>query len=383
MSCPFKTMFGGSGGVASQATSTSEKQDVSRCPFASVFSDNTGSSEARLKNDAVESSSVPSSRANPTKDATSSSEHRCPLGFGTSSGPKFTILHCRICRSLLYDCVQLDPCEHKFCSFCVERFEACPLCGADIQNLSKDEKMQDVVNKYIEVHSKNHTIWELDSDLPTEKVDDPLGLERCASTFYLQLGLRSYMGGNLEAAKGRLGLCCNDLEEQVNGHEGVDDQVRCQLGAVCGSLGDCCRRLGDVGTSMEHYQRSALHLRAVHGNPEANSELCVTLNKLGDLRFYEDDVTAARDSYAEALDVRKRSVDETDDPSAEQLLELAVSLTKVADAEQVLGMKAESERAFREAKGVLKRLKQKESHLNGGQSGLFSSLVSFLDGKDD
>lgn len=56
---------------------------------------------------------------------------QCPMGFTASEGPRMTQLHCVICKSLLYDCVQLS-CSCKYCRYCVANFSDCPLCGADI-----------------------------------------------------------------------------------------------------------------------------------------------------------------------------------------------------------------------------------------------------------
>eukprot|EP00803_Ostreobium_quekettii_P005416 evm.model.scf_298.5 EVM.evm.TU.scf_298.5 scf_298:23621-26085(+) len=275
-------------------------------------------------------------------DGVSTSGGVCPLGFGTSQGPKFSSLHCPLCKCLFHECVRLAVCGHRYCRFCASRCRDCPTCGADVQGIEDDAEMQGLVDKYIDAHCVNHTIWELESGEPVDKhrglkVDDPTGLQRCSATFFLQLGLRSYMSGNYVAARQRLLRCKAELHKLMqkgSQESSVDVALWCQLGAVCGVLGDCSRRCGDSEAAAHHYLDSVNHLKQAEGNDEATRELAVSLNKLGDLHFYGNDVQAAREKYAEALDVRRKQQQKSH--SDEQVLEIAVSLTKVADADQVM-----------------------------------------------
>lgn len=66
---------------------------------------------------------------------------QCPMGFTASDGPRMTQLHCVICKSLLYDCVQLS-CSCKYCRYCVANFSDCPLCGADITSRTAATDLQ-------------------------------------------------------------------------------------------------------------------------------------------------------------------------------------------------------------------------------------------------
>ena len=66
---------------------------------------------------------------------------QCPMGFSASDGPRMTQFHCVICKSLLYDCVQLS-CSCKYCRHCVQNFKDCPLCGADIHSRSPAPELQ-------------------------------------------------------------------------------------------------------------------------------------------------------------------------------------------------------------------------------------------------
>ena len=66
---------------------------------------------------------------------------QCPMGFTAADGPRMTQFHCVICKSLLYDCVQLS-CSCKYCRYCVAAFHDCPLCGADITSRTHEPKLQ-------------------------------------------------------------------------------------------------------------------------------------------------------------------------------------------------------------------------------------------------
>ena len=68
---------------------------------------------------------------------------QCPMGFTAADGPRMTQLHCVICKSLLYDCVKLS-CSCKYCRYCVENFQDCPLCGADITSRTAESELQGV-----------------------------------------------------------------------------------------------------------------------------------------------------------------------------------------------------------------------------------------------
>ena len=106
------------------AASVSSAQDAppAVCPMGHGFE--PGAAHARL--DDAESSPTPA---------------QCPMGFTASDGPRMTQLHCVICKSLLYDCVQLS-CSCKYCRYCVANFSDCPLCGADIISRTAATKLQ-------------------------------------------------------------------------------------------------------------------------------------------------------------------------------------------------------------------------------------------------
>lgn len=66
---------------------------------------------------------------------------QCPMGFSSADGPRMTEFHCVICKSLLYDTVQLG-CSCRYCRHCVAAYNDCPLCGADISSRTPDPKLQ-------------------------------------------------------------------------------------------------------------------------------------------------------------------------------------------------------------------------------------------------
>ena len=90
----------------------------------------------------------------------------------------------------------------------------------------------------------------------------------------LQLGLRSFAGGNIDAALHRLSTCEQQLRamlpdagasrDTANGAEAgaaLGEQLSIQLGAVCGSLGDCHRRLGNADEAASSYRESVVQLQ--------------------------------------------------------------------------------------------------------------------------
>ena len=82
-------------------------------------------------------------------------------------------------------------------------------------------------------------------------------------------------------------------------------------------------------------------MSACRPDAELRKTLSVALNKLGDLQYLRQSLPAARDSYHEALAVRRTALREAEagiheGPAlAERHVDMAVSLAKVADIEKV------------------------------------------------
>lgn len=189
------------------------------------------------------------------------------------------------------------------------------------------------------------------------QVDVGLTLDSSPASFYLALGLRSFVGRNLKAAAARLRRCKQEIEAQggegggavqqevpggalaaleaqagmpggaaaaagpaatadtvqstasSSGHAAITvagsgaaaqgsactpvlsldaATLACRLGAVCGSLGDCYRQMGDLPAAAAAYEESCGHVRPVAEEDAAAAHaLSVSLNKLGDLVYVQ------------------------------------------------------------------------------------------------
>jgi len=101
--------------------------------------------------------------------------------------------------------------------------------------------------------------------------------------------------------------------------------------------------------------------------------LSVSLNKIGDLRYYDGDLQSARNYYARSLDVRRNAVEEHS-TVASQVIDLATSLAKVADVDRNLGNESAAVEGFEEAIQCLEKLK-----LDSKQANLEQRRFSVLD----
>ncbi|KAK9813209.1 hypothetical protein WJX72_010640 [[Myrmecia] bisecta] len=260
-------------------------------------------------------------------------------------------LQCARCHALYYDCVKLS-CGDRFCRFCIAPSQDCVLCGADIKVRESDKETQSLVDAYIEAHSNEHTVQEVDGKAVVKTDELPVSGASKKAAFFLQQGLRAFAGGNHPSALTRLSLCKEELLKNV-AEGGYNTELCCQLGAVCGSQGDCCRYLGQPDAAASCYQESVRHLKeSGETNLEVAHALSVSLNKLGDLQHWCGDLAAARTYYAEGLQVRRDAVGSAaagDESLASLKLDLAVSLTKVADAEQALDKQDAAHKLFKEA----------------------------------
>lgn len=127
-SCP---MSGASANAAPAAAASAATPPS--CPFSGASATKPPSQAAALV-----TSDAPGAAAAPAQQGGT-----CPLGFGgTGSGPRMSVLHCTLCRSLLFDAHKINGCGHVFCKECVSRFQDCPVCGADVTGLSPDTAAQ-------------------------------------------------------------------------------------------------------------------------------------------------------------------------------------------------------------------------------------------------
>lgn len=299
---------------------------------------------------------------------------QCPMGFTASDGPRMTQLHCVICKSLLYDCVQLS-CSCKYCRYCVASFSDCPLCGADIISRTAATELQEMVDTYINAHAGTQNLFDIGKTQNEVKVGEATSQSR--SAFLLQLAVRSAAGGNHPAAIDRLGLCKAELLKQVT-REGHTVPLCSQLGAVCGSQGDCHRQMEQSEQAKACYEESVQHLMACQSNDaEVKQPLSVSYNKLGDLEYGLGNVEAAMNWYKQGLCIREEAVQGSQLAGPSEQLDVAVSTIKVADACQALGREDEANQSFNKAL----QLVQDIQHRNQGFPAVLAKcegLLSFL-----
>ncbi|KAL0034657.1 hypothetical protein WJX77_001447 [Trebouxia sp. C0004] len=299
---------------------------------------------------------------------------QCPMGFTASDGPRMTQLHCVICKSLLYDCVQLS-CSCKYCRYCVASFSDCPLCGADITSRTAATELQGMVDTYINAHAGTQNLFDIGKAKNDVKVDEATSQSR--SAFLLQLAVRSAAGGNHPAAIDRLGLCKAELLKQVE-REGRTVPLCSQLGAVCGSQGDCHRQLEQSEQAKACYEESIGHLKACPSNDaEVKQPLSVSYNKLGDLEYGLGNVEAAVNWYKQGLCIREGAVQGSQLAGPSEQLDVAVSTIKVADACQALGREDEANQSFNKALQLVRDIQ----HCNQDYPAVLAKcegLMSFL-----
>nr|XP_043609810.1 protein NCA1 [Erigeron canadensis] len=318
------------------------------------------SKETQNKQDSGESNVIPA---------------KCPFGYDSQTF-KLGPFSCLICQALLFDSSRCVPCTHVFCKACISRFNDCPLCGADIEKIEADANLQSVVDRFIDGHAriKRSPLDTDEKQAVGEKktvIYEDVSLERGA--FLVQQAMRAFRANNVESAKSRLSICAQDIREQLE-VAGNTSELCSQLGAVLGMLGDCCRAMGDGKSAVAYFDESVSFLSKVETDDlEVTHTLSVSLNKIGDLKYYEGDLQAARDHYFQALEVRRNAIkDSSKAPS--QVLDVAVSLAKVADVDRNLDAEDAATEGFQEAISLLESLK-----INSEENALEQRRLSVLD----
>ncbi|CAL5330756.1 unnamed protein product [Camellia sinensis] len=310
---------------------------------------------------------------------------KCPFGYDSQTF-KLGPFSCMICQALLFESCKCVPCSHVYlllilqmvCYFlktraCISRFKDCPLCGADIEKIEADTNLQNVVDRFIEGHARikrsqvNTDEEEAVGERKTVIYED-VSLERGA--FLVQQAMRAFRAHNVESAKSRLSLCAEDIREQLE-RMGNTSELCSQLGAVLG-----VRALGDAGSAVTYFEESADFLKKVPTDDlEIIHTLSVSLNKVGDLKYYDGDLQAARSYYFQSLNVRRDAIkNHTSSPS--QILDMAVSLAKVADVDRNIGNEDVAIDGFQEAIKLLDSLILKSEEVGLEQRRL--SVLEFL-----
>ncbi|EEF36838.1 protein NCA1 [Ricinus communis] len=302
---------------------------------------------------------------------------KCPLGYDSRSF-KIGPLSCIICQALLFDTTKCVPCNHIFCKACVSPFRDCPLCGADIEKFEAEMNLQATVDRFIEGHARikrshinKHEEEEVGEN--TKVIYEDVSLERGA--FLVQHAMRAFRAKNFESAKSRLSLCAEDIRGQIEA-AGNTPELCSQLGAVLGMLGDCCRAMGDAGSAVAYFEESVEFLsKFPTDDQEVMHTLSVSLNKIGDLKYYDGDLEAAKSYYSRSLNVRRDAIEHHPHVSS-QSLDVAVSLAKVADADRSLGNEDAAVSRFQEAIKLLESLTLKPEEAALDQRRL--SVLEFL-----
>ncbi|CAO2838373.1 unnamed protein product [Amaranthus hypochondriacus] len=324
--CPFAK-------VARPDDASSKRSSDSHCKYAAEH-------ENKAKSESLDSATI---------------EPKCPLGYDSRSF-KIGPLSCVLCQALLFESSKCVPCSHIFCKVCISRFKDCPLCGADIEKIEYDEELQKVVDKFIDGHAriKRSNVGKDSEEADKPVIYEDVSLERGA--FLVKQAMRAFRAQNVESAKSRLSLCAVDIREQLK-EAGDKPELCSQLGAVLGMLGDCYRALGDAKSAVTYFEESVEFLsRLPNEDMEIIHTLSVSLNKIGDLKYYDGDLQASRNYYFRSLDVRRDAMKNLSD-SASLSLDVAVSLAKVADVDRGLGDEEGAMAGFREAINMLDSLK--------------------------
>lgn len=258
------------------------------------------------------------------------------------------------------------------------RFKDCPLCGADIEGTEADSNLQSIVDRFIEGHGriKRSHVENVDKEEVSAKetvIYEDVSLERGA--FLVQQAMRAFRAQNVESAKSRLSVCAEDIRDQIT-RTGSTSELCSQLGAVLGMLGDCCRAIGDAASAVTYFEESVGFLEKLPADDmEITHTLSVSLNKIGDLKYYDGDLQAARSYYDRSLNVRQDAAkDSPDVPS--QILDVAVSLAKVADVDRSLGNENNATQGFQEGIKLLESLTLKSEDI--GLEQRRQSVLEFL-----
>ncbi|KAJ4830131.1 Protein nca1 [Turnera subulata] len=327
------------------------------CPFK-----HGAEQDGKTKKDASGDSTVPA---------------KCPYGYDSETF-KIGPLSCVICQALLFDCTKCVPCSHIFCKACISRFNDCPLCGADIEKIEADTNLQSMVDRFIDGHARiKRSPVNLDDKEEAgenrEVIYGDVSMERGA--FLVQQAMRAFRAQNVESAKSRLMLCAEDIRGQIE-TTGNTSELCSQLGAVLGMLGDCCRAIGDSGSAVSYFEESVEFLSKLPvDDTEISHTLSVSLNKIGDLKYYDGDLEAAKSYYIRSLDVRRDAIKQHPDVPS-QSLDVAVSLAKVADVDRNIGNENAALDRFQEAIKLLDSLTLKSEETGLQQRRL--SVLEFL-----
>lgn len=342
------------------------------CPFIKASQPDDGSIKKSGEDQHKQQST---NDTTPQKD--SAITPKCPYGYDSQTF-KLGPLSCMICQALLFECSKCVPCSHVYCKACLSRLKDCPLCGSDIAKIEDDPNLQAIVDRFIDGHAR---IKRSQVDTDKEENDgekknviyEDVSLERGA--FLVQHAMRALRANNIGSAKSRLSICAEDVREQLE-RTGNTPELCSQLGAVFGMLGDCCRATGDASAAISYFEESVSFLSKVPKDDlEITHTLSVSLNKIGDLKYYEGDLQAARSYYFKALEVRRNAIKFHSNVSS-LVIDVATSLAKVADVDRNLANEDMAIAGFQEGIKLLESLTIRAEEVDLEQRRL--SVLEFL-----
>ncbi|KAK2634537.1 hypothetical protein Ddye_029329 [Dipteronia dyeriana] len=348
------------------------------CPFVKASRPDDASSRKPAENSSKHQAEHDGSKAKKESTDSGTISPKCPFGYDSQSF-KLGPLSCVICQALLFDSSKCVPCSHVYCKACISRFKDCPLCGADIEKIEADTDLQNTVDRFIEGHARIKrplVTSEKEEDVAGENknvIYEDVSMERGA--FLVQQAMRAFRAQNVESAKSRLSLCAEDIRAQIE-RLGNTSELCSQLGAVLGMLGDCCRAMGNASAAVAYFQESVDFLMKLPMDDlEITHTLSVSLNKIGDLKYYDGDLEAARSYYFRSLNVRRDAIKHRSNVPS-QILDVAVSLAKVADVDRNVGSENVAVDGFQEAIKLLESLSLKPEEVGLEQRRL--SVLEFL-----
>lgn len=345
-----------------------QKSDETTCPFRYLWQE----PKERKQSSSTGNMSAPSCPAAATTG-------QCPLGFGTSGKPKMGLMHCIICKSVMYKASTTN-CGHTYCKDCIEKFRDCPTCGADIVTVTDNVAVDQAIEEFLDAHAGVISFWDLEDDAISRIIErskvapDKPEYEKIQDTasFYIQAGMRAMSGGNIANALHR----CTKARTILEGYTTDDTKKKMQclssLGTVHGAIGDCHKALGDGEKALEWYQKSIETLTvAVDLYDESDDEqsndpfhaLSVTMNKVGEMYHRQGDVTRAVEMYKQALRMRQDRFEACShrnpmpvERAAMMMIDIATSQAKVADAMIACGHNADARRMNEEALALIKTI---------------------------
>ncbi|KAL5190865.1 Protein NCA1 [Glycine soja] len=355
------------------------------CPFVKAARPDDNNASKKSGENSMKHQAESESKVKKEVNDSASTSPKCPFGYDSQSF-KIGPLSCTVCQALLFDTSKCVPCSHVFCKACISRFKDCPLCGADIVKIEPDANLQGVVDRFIEGHARIKRSVSADKGEEAAEskqvIYEDVSLER--GSFLVQQAMRAFRAQNLESAKSRLNFCAEDIRDQLE-KVGNTSELCSQLGAVLGMLGDCCRAMGDASSAVAYFEESVQFLSKLPKDDlEITHTLSVSLNKIGDLKYYDGDLQAARSYYFKSLNVRRDAVKHNSNVPS-QVLDVAVSLAKVADVDRNLGDEKLATDGFQEAIDLLESLtlKSEASGLEQRRQSVIDFLRSQLPDKQE